>query len=109
MLSEAKTALRVTVPHFDGEIMLLLQAGARDLEISGVQVPGRIAWTVSSGTVVDQSTVRDPLVQRAILTYAAMRFGNPPNYDRLKAAYDEQKVQLMHADGYTQWDGEGGC
>lgn len=112
MLNEAKTALRVTVDNFDGEIMLLLQAGARDLEIAGVTVPGRVAWTVeTSGQVTDQSTIRDPLVLRAILTYAAARFGNPPNYDRLKAAYDEQKVQLMHAADYTDYDGggEGGC
>lgn len=110
MLREAKTALRITVDAFDDEIMRLLKAGARDLEIAGVRVPGRIAWTESSGTVTDQSTVTDPLIQRAVLTYAAMRFGNPPNYDRLKEAYETQKVQLMHADGYTPYEGgECGC
>ena len=107
MLSEAKTALRVTVNAFDGEIMCLLQAGVRDLEIAGVSVPGRIAWTVNSGAVMDKSTLNDPLVKRAVITYAAMRFGNPPNYDRLKEAYDTQKVQLMHASGYTDFgDGD---
>ena len=43
MLNEAKTALRVTVTNFDTEIMSLLQAGAMDLRIAGVNVPGRIA------------------------------------------------------------------
>ncbi len=103
MLNEAKTALRVTVNHFDGEIMSLLQAGAKDLQIAGVRVPGRIAWTVSSGAVVDQSDLKDPLVKRAIFTYAAMMFGNPPNYDKLKESYDNQKCQLMHASGYTDY------
>ena len=49
----------------------------------------------------------DPLTQRAIITYAAMRFGNPPNYEQLREAYETQKVQLMHATGYTDYqDGE---
>ena len=103
MLNEAKTALRVTVTNFDTEIMSLLQAGAMDLRIAGVNVPGRIAWTVSSGAVVDNSDLKDPLVKRAIFTYAAMMFGNPPNYDKLKESYDLQKCQLMHADGYTEY------
>ena len=110
MLNEAKTALRVTVTNFDTEIMSLLQAGAMDLKIAGVRVPGRIAWTVSSGAVVDTSDLKDPLVKRAILTYAAMMFGNPPNHEQLKESYDLQKCQLMHSSDYTYYeDGEDGC
>ena len=105
MLNEAKTALRVTVTNFDGEIMSLLKAGAMDLKIAGVNVPGRIAWTVSSGAVVDSSDLKDPLVKRAIFTYAAMMFGNPPNHDQLKESYETQKCQLMHATGYTDYEG----
>ena len=56
--------------------------------------------------ITDVSTLKDPLCQRAIFTYAAMRFGNPPNYDKLKEAYDTQKVQLMHATGYTDYGEE---
>ena len=111
MLNEAKKALRVTAAAYDSEIASLLMAGARDLEIAGVRLPGRVAFTVATGgTVTDTSTLKDPLVQRAIFTYAAMRFGNPPNYDRLAEAYETQKVQLMHADGYTRYGaGDGGC
>ena len=111
MLSEAKKALRVTAAAFDTEIMDLLKAGARDLEIAGVILPGKIAYTVStSGAVTDTSTLKDPLCQRALFTYAAMRFGNPPNYDRLLEAYETQKVQLMHAAEYTDFEGgDGGC
>ena len=62
-------------------------------------------------TVTDNSTLRDPLAMRAIFTYAAMRFGNPPNYDKLQAAYETQKVQLMHAKDYTDYgeDEAGDC
>ena len=92
MLKEAKKAMRVTVDNYDDEIMRLCQAGYDDLKIAGV---------------IETGTVTDPLTQRAIITYAAMRFGNPPNYEQLKEAYETQKVQLMHATGHTDYqDGE---
>jgi hypothetical protein len=104
MLKEAKKALRVTHSIYDSEIASLLMAGANDLAIAGVILPGTVTFTVyNNGEVMDLSTLTDPLVQRAIFTYAAVRFGNPPNYDKLKEAYDEQKVQLMHATGYTDY------
>jgi len=102
MLKEAKKALRVTVGYFDSEIAHLLMGGANDLEIAGVVLPGTVAFTIGTDdTVTDTSTLTDPLAMRAIITYAAMRFGNPPNYDKLLDAYETQKVQLMHADAYT--------
>ena len=104
MLKEAKKALRVTIDHFDSEIASLLMAGANDLEIAGVDLPGTVTFTIGTDDgVADASTLTDPLVMRAIITYAAMRFGNPPNYDRLADAYETQKVQLMHATGYTDY------
>jgi hypothetical protein len=107
MLTEAKKALRVTATQFDSEIASLLEAGAKDLEIAGVVLPGTVSFTVDGDTVTDTSDLDDPLVMRAIFTYAAMMFGNPPNFDRLKEAYDVQKVQLMHADGYTDYEDGG--
>ena len=109
MLKEAKKALRVTVTDFDDELMRLCQAGLADLKIAGVFETGTVTFTEStSGAVTDTSTVTDPLTQRAIITYAAMRFGNPPNYEQLREAYETQKVQLMHATGHTIWqDGDG--
>jgi hypothetical protein len=104
MLKEAKKALRVTVNNFDSEIAHLLMAGANDLEIAGVVLPGTVTFTIGTDdAVTDASTLTDDLVMRAIITYAQMRFGNPPNYDRLADAYDTQKVQLMHATGYTAY------
>ena len=107
MLKEAKKALRVTVNNFDSEIAHLLMAGANDLAIAGVHLPGMVSFTIGTNDeVTDVSTLKDPLAMRAVITYAQMRFGNPPNYDKLADAYDLQKVQLMHANGYTDY-GEG--
>ena len=103
MLKEAKLALRVTHTIYDAEIANLLMAGANDLQIAGVVLPGTVSFTVANDVITDTSTLTDPLAMRAIITYAAMRFGNPPNYDKLREAYDTQKGQLMHATGYTDW------
>ena len=104
MLNEAKKALRVTNAYYDSEIASLLMAGANDLEIAGVVLPGTVTFTISTGdTVTDMSTLTDALAMRAVITYAQMRFGNPPNYQQLADAYDLQKVQLMHATGYTDY------
>ena len=103
MLKEAKLALRVTQTIYDAEIASLLMAGANDLQIAGVVLPGTVSFTVTNDMITDTSTLTDPLAMRAIITYAAMRFGNPPNYDKLREAYDTQKGQLMHATGYTDW------
>jgi hypothetical protein len=35
-----------------------------------------------------------PIVETAAITYVAMNFGDPDDYDRLKKSYDEQKAQL---------------
>jgi hypothetical protein len=45
----------------------------------------------------------DAIVSRAITTYCKLNFGEPDEYDRLKASYDEQKAQLSMATGYTTW------
>ena len=114
MLKEAKKALRVTVNNFDSEIASLLMAGANDLAVAGVQLPGEVTFTIGTNDEVsDASTLTDPLAMRAVITYAAMRFGNPPNYDKILDAYETQKTQLMHATGYTDYgeapdeDGDG--
>jgi len=104
MLKEAKKALRVTADYYDSEIASLLMAGANDLTIAGIVLPGTVTFTIGTNdAVTDQSTLTDALAMRAVITYAAMRFGNPPNYDKLADAYDLQKVQLMHATGYTDY------
>ena len=110
MLKEAKKALRVTASYYDSEIAHLLMSGANDLKIAGVTLPGTVSFTIGTNdTVTDLSTLTDALAMRAVITYAQMRFGNPPNYQQLADAYDTQKVQLMHAAAYTNYgDTDGG-
>lgn len=85
MLEKAKMALRITTNAFDTEISGLIEAACADLGIVGVSA---------------ESTTTDPLLTRAILTYCRLNFGQPDDYDRLKASYDEQKAQLITATGY---------
>lgn len=87
LLDDCKMAMRVVTTAYDSEILAYIDAAKLDLGIAGVEVP----------------QVDDALVNKAIMTYVRMSFGAPSNYDKLKAAYDEQKAQLMNATGYTDW------
>lgn len=87
MLEKVKVALRITTDAFDFEILDLIEAAQQDLGIAGVNIPAEI----------------DAIVSRAIITYCKLNFGEPDEYDRLKASYDEQKAQLSMATGYTTW------
>ena len=87
MLEKVKLALRITTDAFDDELNDLIEAAKLDLGIAGVNIPSEI----------------DAIVQRAITTYCKVHFGEPDEYDRLKASYDEQKAQLSMATGYTTW------
>ena len=112
MLSEAKLAMAITTSAYDGEIADLLDAGAHDLQIAGIVLPGTVSFAMTESGVQDSSTLTDRLVMRAIITYARMHFRNPDDYDRLRESYETQKVQLMHASDYTAYeeaddDGEG--
>lgn len=85
MLEKVKLALRITTDAFDDELTDLIGAAQLDLGIAGVVIPAEI----------------DSIVTRAIITYCKIHFGEPSEYDRLKASYDEQKAQLSMASGYT--------
>lgn len=85
MLEKVKLALRITTNAFDDELTDLIGAAQLDLGIAGVVIPAEI----------------DSIVTRAIITYCKLHFGEPSEYDRLKASYDEQKAQLSMASGYT--------
>lgn len=92
MLEKVKLALRITTTAFDGEIEDLISAALADLGIAGV--------------VTEEQD--DPLITRAVITFCKANFGEPDEYDRLKAAYDEQKAQLQMATGYTDWGEDNG-
>lgn len=85
MLDKVKLALRVTTNDFNSEINDLINAACGDLGIVGVPA---------------DSATTDPLLIRAIITYCRLHFGQPEDYDRLKASYDEQKAQLITCTGY---------
>lgn len=87
MLELVKLALRITTDAFDSELNMLIEAAQTDLGIAGVIVPEEV----------------DPICKRAVITYCKLHFGEPDDYDRLKASYDEQKAQLSMATGYTDW------
>lgn len=86
-MTAVKTALRLTTNAYDSEITDLINASLLDMGLAGV--------TNTADT--------DALVLRAIVTYCRLNFGQPDDYDRLKASYDEQKAQMGMATGYTQW------
>lgn len=83
ILDAVKLALRVSADVFDNEINDLIEAAKSDLGIVGVE-----------------NAETDPLIKRAIITYCRLYFGEPDDFDRMKAAYDEQKAQLITATGY---------
>ena len=87
MLTIVKLALRISGTAFDDEINQLINAAKLDLGIAGVELPAQL----------------DDVVQTAVITYVKLHFGQPDDYDRLKASYDEQKAQLVTATGYTNW------
>lgn len=89
MLESIKLALRITTDAFDDEIQDLINAALADLGIAGI-------------TNLDEA---DALIKRAVITYCRVNFGEPDDYDRMKASYDEQKAQLQTATGYTDWLG----
>ena len=94
MLEKVKLALRITTTAFDSELNDLIDAAKVDLGIAGVLVP------------VTTDSNLDVIIQKAIITYCKLNFGEPDQYDRLKRSYDEQKAQLSMATGYTEWIGQ---
>ena len=86
-LAAVKLALRITTTAYDSEITTLIDAAMMDLGIAGVS----------------EIYEEDALILRAVTTYCRLNFGQPDDYDRLKASYDEQKAQLSMATGYTTW------
>lgn len=90
-----KTALRISTDAFDDEINALIESAKIDLTHAGV----------SSTKASDDS---DPLTRLSIIQFCKMNFGEPTDYDRIKASYDELKKQLGMASDYTEYEAEDG-
>lgn len=91
MLDLVKVALRITSTAYDLELQQLIEAALLDLGLVDI-MPDLLTTSQT-----------DALIRQAVITYCAIHFGNPDNYDRLKAAYDEQKAQLLMSAGYTEF------
>ena len=87
LVNKAKLAGRIKTDAFDTEIIALLDTALKDLGVAGVVIPEEASL----------------LVEQAQLTYFKMHFGQPDDYERLKASYDEQKAQLSTCTGFTNW------
>lgn len=97
MLAKVKLAKRISTTVFDSELLDLIAAAIADIRHAGVEF--EVTEVKADGTVTDYS-ITDPLISRAVVTYCVMNFGDPENYDRLKASYDEQKGQLRESFAY---------
>ena len=89
MLDKVKLALRKKSDAFNEEIQSLINAAMLDLGIAGVE-----------------TDLIDAVIERAVITYCKMHFGDAENYDQLKKSYDEQKAQLSMSSDYTMWGDE---
>lgn len=91
LLRKVKTALRLTSDDEDlnEELTDLIDECLSDL------IPADVA-----AANIDTS---DPLIIRAVKVYCKLNFGQPDDYDRLKAAYDELKAQLGMDSRYTEY------
>lgn len=91
LLDKVKMACRVTTTAFDTELTDLISAAFADMGVTDIRAD-----------VLTEENIT-PLVQRAVTTYCRMNFGQPDDYERLKASYDEQKAQLLMSGDYTDW------
>lgn len=97
LLDKVKMACRVTTTAYDEELSDLICAGVRDIGITDVRQE-----------LLENVNQLPPLIQRAVITYCRLNFGQPDDYDRLKRSYDEQKAQLLMSSAYTEWGGTDG-
>ena len=104
MFQDVKDALPVSGDDYDAQIIREIKACALDLTTSAeIVLPGTIAISrdATTGAISDTSTLTDALVITAIGTWCNMRIGNPPNYDKLLAAYESLKGQMRLSKTYT--------
>lgn len=89
MLEKVRKALRIVTTDFDDELQNLIDAALLDLGITDIRA--------------DVLETPDALVSQAVITYCKINFGEPDEYERLRASYWEQKAQLLMSSKYTSW------
>lgn len=95
LLDEVKVACRVTSSAYNDELKALIISAFADIGITNVR----------SDLLVEGSA--PPLVVTAVKTYCRLYFPYTSEgvemRDRVKAAYDEMKSQLLMSSAYTDW------
>jgi len=89
LLSSAKNILGLSNITFDNEIIGLIDAGQRDLEVSGIFPP---------------KDKPDPLFERAVLTYVNANYGADGNSEKLQRKYDAIKLNMRESGEYNAVD-----
>lgn len=97
VLKIVKLSLRIITDAYDDELILLIRAGIKDLEASGV-----ITHVEKDDETED---IRDELIIAALVAYVKLHFGEPDDVDKKQELYNSQKRQLMYTSGYTKWNG----
>ena len=106
MFSEVKSMLPVMGDDYDAEIILQIKAAALDLtRTADIVLPGSIdiSLDAETGVITDNSTVTDELIIVTVATWCTARIGNPPNYDKLLAAYEMYKGNLRISSEYSNY------
>ena len=111
MFAEVKELLTfIDGDAYDGQIVAEIKACALDLTTSAeIVLPGVIAISrtqnpeTGAWTVTDKSTVTDELIIKTIAVWCNREIWNPPNADRLDAAYRSLKGQLRVSKRYTHY------
>ena len=108
MFQEVKDTLPISGDDYDAQIIREIKACELDLTTSAeIMLPGLITISrdAATGTVTDNSTLKDELIITAISVWCNMRIGNPPNYDNLLKAYESLKGQMRLSRTYTVYEG----
>jgi uncharacterized phage protein (predicted DNA packaging) len=86
LLDDVKLALRISTSALDDEVSDLIDEAVADLQLSGLV----------------KVETDDPLIKRAIKTYAKANFGlNNPDSEKLQQAYDSLKSHLSLSADYS--------
>ena len=106
MFNEVKSMMRISGDDDDDAIILNIKAAALDLtRTADIVLPGSIdiSRDTETGVITDTSTVTNELIIVTIATWCTARIGNPPNYDKLMAAYEMMKGSLRLSSDYTNY------
>lgn len=115
MFAEVKELLTfIEGDEYDGQIIAEIKACGLDLTTSAeIVLPGEIniTRTLAAATtsepehwvITDNSTITDALIIKTIAVWCNKEIGNPPNFDRLQAAYESLKGQLRLSNKYTDY------